>query len=74
MLASNLARNSQIQKVFVFSERFDNSRRETFLGKLKAQYPYQTRVVDRSGALEDGGVFTQMCLANMIYPITLPWG
>ena len=40
----------------VFSELFDNSRRETFLAQLKSEYPYQTAVVDRSGALEDGGV------------------
>jgi len=40
----------------VFSELFDNSRRETFLNGLKTEYPYQTRVVDRSGSVEDGGV------------------
>lgn len=40
----------------VFSELFDNSRRETFLAALKSEYPYQTRVVDRSGSIEDGGV------------------
>ena len=40
----------------VFSELFDNSRRQTFLDALKAEYPYQTQVVDRSGSIEDGGV------------------
>jgi len=40
----------------VFSELFDNSRRSTFLNALKAEYPYQTSVVDRSGSIEDGGV------------------
>lgn len=40
----------------VFSELFDNSRRETFLNGIKGEYPYQTSVVDRSGAIEDGGV------------------
>ncbi len=40
----------------VFSELFDNSRRETFLNALKTEYPYQTNVVDRSGSVEDGGV------------------
>jgi endonuclease/exonuclease/phosphatase family metal-dependent hydrolase len=40
----------------VFSELFDNSRRNTFLNALKTEYPYQTSVVDRSGSLEDGGV------------------
>lgn len=40
----------------VFSELFDNSRRETFLNALKTEYPYQTSVVDRSGSIEDGGV------------------
>ena len=40
----------------VFSELFDNSRRTTFLEALKTEYPYQTRVVDRSGSVEDGGV------------------
>lgn len=40
----------------VFSELFDNSRRETFLNAIKGEYPYQTSVVDRSGAIEDGGV------------------
>mgnify|MGYP003624793180 CR=1 FL=1 len=40
----------------VFSELFDNSRRNTFLNALKTEYPYQTQVVDRSGSLEDGGV------------------
>jgi len=40
----------------VFSELFDNSRRETFLNGIKAEYPYQTSVVDKSGAIEDGGV------------------
>lgn len=40
----------------VFSELFDNSRRSNFLDALKTEYPYQTRVVDRSGSIEDGGV------------------
>ena len=40
----------------VFSELFDNSRRETFLNALKSEYPYQTSVVDKSGSVEDGGV------------------
>lgn len=40
----------------VFSELFDNSRRNTFLNAIKHQYPYQTAVVDRWGSLEDGGV------------------
>jgi endonuclease/exonuclease/phosphatase family metal-dependent hydrolase len=40
----------------VFSELFDNSRRETLLNALKTEYPYQTQVVDRSGSVEDGGV------------------
>jgi endonuclease/exonuclease/phosphatase (EEP) superfamily protein YafD len=40
----------------VLSELFDNSNRETLLNALKTQYPYQTNVVDRWGALEDGGV------------------
>ena len=40
----------------VFSELFDNARREVFLSALKQEYPYQTKVVDRSGSLEDGGV------------------
>ena len=40
----------------VFSELFDNSRREDFLNGIKGEYPYQTSVVDRSGAIEDGGV------------------
>lgn len=40
----------------VFSELFDNSRRETFLNGIKGEYPYQTSVVDKSGAIEDGGV------------------
>ena len=40
----------------VFSELFDNSRRTTFLNGLKKEYPYQSKVVDRSGSLEDGGV------------------
>ena len=40
----------------VFSELFDNSSRSDFLNGLKNEYPYQSKVVDRSGALEDGGV------------------
>jgi endonuclease/exonuclease/phosphatase family metal-dependent hydrolase len=40
----------------VFSELFDNDRRETFLHALSTEYPYQTSVVDESGSLEDGGV------------------
>lgn len=40
----------------VFSELFDNSRRQTFLNAIKGEYPYQTSVVDKSGAIEDGGV------------------
>lgn len=40
----------------VFSELFDNSRREVFLNALKQEYPYQTKVVDKSGSIEDGGV------------------
>ncbi|WDE04317.1 sphingomyelin phosphodiesterase [Thalassomonas viridans] len=40
----------------VFSELFDNNRRSDFLNGIKDEYPYQTKVVDRSGALEDGGV------------------
>ncbi len=42
--------------VIVFSELFENNRRETFLNRIRSEYPYQTRVVDRSGAIEDGGV------------------
>lgn len=42
--------------VIVFSELFENSRRADFLDRIRAEYPYQTRVVDRSGAIEDGGV------------------
>lgn len=42
--------------VIVFSELFENNRRETFLDRIRGQYPYQTQVVDRSGAIEDGGV------------------
>lgn len=42
--------------VIVFSELFDNSRRETFLNAINGDYPYQTSVVDRSGSIEDGGV------------------
>ncbi len=42
--------------VIVLSELFDNAARETFLQALKPQYPYQTQVVDRWGAIEDGGV------------------
>ena len=44
------------QDVIVFSELFENNRRETFLNKIRSEYPYQTSVVDRSGAIEDGGV------------------
>ena len=40
----------------VFAELFDNSRREAFLNGIKSEYPYQTSVVDKSGAIEDGGV------------------
>lgn len=40
----------------VFSELFDNSRRQRFLDSIRSLYPYQTRVVDRSGSTEDGGV------------------
>jgi len=42
--------------VVVFSELFENSRREDFLDRIRGQFPYQTRVVDRSGSVEDGGV------------------
>lgn len=40
----------------VLSELFDNGARSDLLQAIKADYPYQTAVVDRSGALEDGGV------------------
>ncbi len=40
----------------VFSELFDNNRRKAFLEGIKKEYPYQSKVVDRSGSLEDGGV------------------
>lgn len=40
----------------VFSELFDNSRRETFLNAISSEYPHQTSVVDASGDIEDGGV------------------
>lgn len=40
----------------VFSELFDNSRRETFLSAIESEYPHQTTVVDESGSIEDGGV------------------
>lgn len=40
----------------VFQELFDNSERSIFLNALKSEYPYQTRVVDRAGSPEDGGV------------------
>ncbi|WP_419811169.1 ricin-type beta-trefoil lectin domain protein [Bacterioplanoides sp.] len=42
--------------VVVFSELFENNRREDFLQRIRGQYPYQTQVVDRRGAIEDGGV------------------
>ena len=42
--------------VVVFSELFENNRRADFLERVRGQYPYQTQVVDRSGAIEDGGV------------------
>jgi len=40
----------------VFSELFANSERAMLLDTLKLEYPYQTRVVDKPGSLEDGGV------------------
>lgn len=40
----------------VFSELFDNQRRNAFLSAIQQQYPYQTQVVDKAGATEDGGV------------------
>lgn len=41
----------------VFEEAFDNTCREQLLSDLRAEYPYQTRVVDiTSNILEDGGV------------------
>ncbi|PAJ76246.1 phospholipase [Pseudoalteromonas sp. NBT06-2] len=42
--------------IIVFSELFDNSRREIFLNALKDEYPYQTKVVDKLNSIEDGGV------------------
>ena len=53
---SRLAGQVDGYDAIVFSELFDNSSRETFLNAIKHQYPYQTDVVDRWGALEDGGV------------------
>ncbi|QUM86068.1 sphingomyelin phosphodiesterase [Moritella sp. 28] len=41
--------------VIIFSELFDNSNRKIFLDGLRAEYPYQTQVVDKPG-FEDGGV------------------
>lgn len=43
--------------VIVFEEAFENSCREQLMNDLRAEYPYQTRVVDiTSNLLEDGGV------------------
>lgn len=40
----------------VFSELFDNSNRQKLLATIASEFPYQTKVVDRSGSIEDGGV------------------
>ena len=42
--------------VVVLSELFENGRRADFLDRIRNEFPYQTRVVDRSGSIEDGGV------------------
>ena len=43
--------------VIVFQEAFENSCREQLMNDIRAEYPYQTRVVDNtSNLLEDGGV------------------
>ncbi|PHV11050.1 sphingomyelin phosphodiesterase [Chitinimonas sp. BJB300] len=41
----------------VFSEAFDNSCRDRLRAGLRAEFPYQTPVVDKGNMLEDGGVF-----------------
>jgi len=43
--------------VIVFSEAFNNSARSDLKKSMASEYPYNTKVVDKSGALEDGGVF-----------------
>ncbi len=43
--------------VIVFNEAFDNDARENILlPALQDEYPYRTNVLDKSGAIEDGGV------------------
>ncbi|MGQ5525443.1 sphingomyelin phosphodiesterase [Chitinimonas sp. PSY-7] len=41
----------------VFSEAFDNSCRDRLRAGLRADFPYQTQVVDKDNIFEDGGVF-----------------